>query len=201
MSNVTYMKDDKLFSYKEIVEKDAMYPTGLLKAVCFAGHCTNKLCGCDYEEIISKVAHEVLQLYKLGYRKFINGGAQGFDQLAFRAVKKVKCKYKIKNIINSVYVPFVGQESCWSETGEFSKQEWYNMLDAADEVRIVNDKILPSNPHYDIARALDELNKAMLRDSSILVAWYKNGSEGYTLSCIKEALMLGMEVINLCDTD
>lgn len=205
MNKVTYLNNDKMYSYREITPKESLVGMGTLRAACFTGHRPTKLCGYvsleEHESIISKVASEVLHLYKEGYRKFITGGAQGFDQLAFHSIRIAKRRYNIKDIVNSVYVPFVGQESCWRDTGPFSKEEWYNMLDAADEVRIVNDKVLPVDPYYNIVRALDDRNKAMLRDSSILIAWYQTGSKGGTLNCIKEALMLGMEVRNLYEAD
>lgn len=62
----------------------------------------------------------------LNCKVFISGGAQGFDQLAFKAVNNLKQKYPdIKNI---VYIPFTGYDKQWNEYGLFTAKEFENEL-------------------------------------------------------------------------
>lgn len=201
MEEKRFLRDNRVYCYRQIDEKILPVEFGYAKAVSFTGHRPDSLLGYvsmdKYAPIIQIIIKEVLKSYREGYRKYISGGAQGFDQLAFTAVRKAVCKYNLKDVINAVYVPFVGQESLWSTYGTFSKDSWYSMLESADEVRIINKQCSPINPYYEIVAALDSRNKAMLRDSSKLIAWYNGAPKGGTLNCLKDAISLGLDVVNI----
>lgn len=201
MEKIVYQNNGVTYSYRRIEEKKSQLDTADLKTVCFTGHRPKSLYGYvpinRYQPIIDKLALAVKKSYEDGYRKFISGGAQGIDQLAFMAVHLARNRYNLNGIVNALYIPFNGFESRWAEFGTFSKEYFYELLYEADVVRIVSERYSPMSPYYDIVKALDERNKEMLRSSSKLIAWYNGVSKGGTLNCIKDALMLGIEVENL----
>jgi uncharacterized phage-like protein YoqJ len=96
--------------------------------------------------------------------KFITGGAQGFDQLAFWTVHNLKTKRS--NICNTVYVPFRGQERRWRMDGLFGQREYQLMLKLADEVVYLHD----TPNQNEVRRLLFERNHRMVDDSQHLFA-------------------------------
>ena len=96
--------------------------------------------------------------------KFITGGAQGFDQLAFWAVHNLKTKRS--NICNTVYVPFRGQERRWRMDGLFGQREYQLMLKLADEVVYLHD----TPNQNEVRRLLFERNHRMVDNSQHLFA-------------------------------
>lgn len=110
-------------------------------------------------------------MYENGYRNFVSGGAQGFDQLAFLAVDLLKKNHS--DVQNIVFIPFRGQHSRWAYTGIFSQTEYTKMLNDADAVVCINTEILPSQtPYHQIAHAMFERNHAMLTVSSYVIGQY-----------------------------
>ena len=90
--------------------------------------------------------------------EFITGGAQGTDQLAFWTINKLKNRFP--EIKNTVYLPFSGQETKWSQEGMFSRKEYRQMLSYADKiVTIGKDK----NTGYFLR------NKAMVDNSDLVI--------------------------------
>ena len=65
---------------------------------------------------------------------FVSGGAQGADQIAFKAVELLKADHP--GITNRIIIPFHGQESGWTEHGLYSKEEYRLLLDSADRVDV-----------------------------------------------------------------
>jgi len=82
-----------------------------MSTMAFTGRRPKDLVGYDaakYDIFLPQLVNYIIMLYNNGVRKFITGGAQGFDQLVFWAVHEAK---KTHNRIQSVvYVPFKGQE-------------------------------------------------------------------------------------------
>lgn len=175
---VVVLRDDKANS--------AQY-TG--KTLCFTGRRPKDLCGYKkekYKNLVDCITKFCDYFYKQGYRNFISGGAQGFDQLAFWAVNKLKASHPdIKNI---VYVPFKGQERNWLATGLFSRQEYRLMLSLADEVVYLQDEL---HDYKDIAKALFARNHAMVDASDAVIALYPDNtwptSKGGTAECMRYA--------------
>lgn len=107
------------------------------KTICFTGHRPNKMAGYKHENYCSFLnsLEEHLQKYlDAGFTRFITGGAQGADQLAFWAVHRLKLHNPNTPIQNIAYIPFNGLDSRWSETGAFSKDDYRKMLNCADGV-------------------------------------------------------------------
>ena len=160
-----------------------------MNTACFTGPRAKKLVGFSSHDNYMPVVHEVTELceklYNSGVRRFISGGAQGFDQLAFWGVNNFKATHPdVKNI---VYVPFEGQDRLWMSTGIFSRKEYQQMLDHADEVKIIN-----KFDETKVGRLLNERNIAMVDDTDVVIALFnpeelKTATHSGTANCIRYA--------------
>lgn len=74
--------------------------------VCFTGHRPKSIFPInpydesrrkDYQKIVDRIADFVCSMYNKGFTKYISGGAQGFDQLAFWAV--LSTQFETRRII------------------------------------------------------------------------------------------------------
>lgn len=170
----------------------------MANTLCFTGHRPNKLVGYDknnYAAFVNNLAVS-LESYviNLGITNFISGGAQGFDQLAFWAVHKLKTNHQYWNIQNIVYIPFVGQESRWSKFGLFSQAEYNLMLNQADKVHVCNTNVKANADFKDIRAALMQRNEDMVNNSDRVLAMYSQDevlnnqlTPGGTAECVKYA--------------
>lgn len=134
---------------------------------------------------------------KIGYTRFISGGAQGFDQLAFWAVHNAANKdTRIKNI---VYIPFKGQERRWARIGLFSQKEYNQMLAHADEVKICTETVNPNN-FSQITHDLMYRNKCMVNDSDYVMgqfaddSWKDYRTKSGTADCLRYASKTGRTI-------
>lgn len=137
-----------------------------------------------------------------GFRNFVTGGAQGFDQMVFWSVQRLKKKYKdIKNI---VFVPFKGQETRWAKTGVFSQKEYKEMLQQADDI-VFCSQLDDSATYFQIVNALKKRNECMLNASKRLCGLWSRpelqaGSlnRGGTYNCWTRAQKKKLETVRLC---
>lgn len=143
--------------------------------ICFTGHRPKDLFGYHETSIdkwtsLRQTITEVVCAYaNKGVTRFITGGAQGIDQLAFWAVREAQRLHPSLPIVNDVFIPFKGQESRWAEYGLFGQSEYRSMLDAADYV----DNIEERTPTTDRIKLLYERNLAMLDESDTVIAGLK----------------------------
>lgn len=173
--------------------------------LCFTGHRPNKLAGYDktaYNDFVNDLAIslEAYVVYK-GINTFISGGAQGFDQLAFWAVNKLKKNHPEWHIKNIVYVPFMGQESRWSKFGLFSQNEYNTMLNLADKIHVCYPDVKPTNNFSMIRDALMGRNEQMVNSSCRVLAMYSHDEDdqnkltpGGTAECVRYAKSVGKPV-------
>lgn len=160
-----------------------------MNTVCFTGPRAKKLVGFsshkNYMQVVNAVTMLCDDLYKFGIRRFISGGAQGFDQLAFWGVNNFKKTHPdVKNI---VYVPFEGQDRLWMSTGIFSRKEYNQMIEHADEVKIIN-----KFDETKVGKLLNERNIAMVNDSDAVIALFnikdlETATHSGTANCIRYA--------------
>lgn len=155
--------------------------------MAFTGRRPKDLCGYDaasYRQFVADLAEILYLFYDNGVRRFISGGAQGFDQLAFWAAHRLKTQKGCVDVENILYLPFKGQERRWAETGCFSQREYRQMITLADNVRIISGD--------NSIRALFERNHAMVDDSGILLGLYPDDSwrtaRGGTAECLRYAV-------------
>ena len=174
--------------------------------VCFTGHRPKSIFQInpyaearrkDYQAIVDRIADFVCSMYNKGFIKYISGGAQGFDQLAFWAVHKAKRTYP--DIINDIYIPFKGQELRWAKTGLFSRTEYQQMLSLADNVFICAQNIDTDN-FKAVTRALMYRNRCMVNDSGYVLgqfedeSWQNPGTKSGTADCLRYAQEKGRTI-------
>lgn len=157
--------------------------------MCFTGHRPNKLCGYDknaYRPMVKQLTDLLDQYYTAGIRRFITGGAQGFDQLVFWAIHALKSKHD--NLENIIYVPFQGQERQWAKTGVFSQTEYAQMLTHADHVEYLSTNTLTNK--REVVHALYIRNETMVNHSDIVLALqnpWNDKEHGGTAHCVTYA--------------
>ena len=143
------------------------------QTICFTGHRPKLLWGYygsamnKYNNLVSYLTDTVLpDLYNKGFRNYITGGAQGFDQLVFEAVDTFKHTHPdVKNII---YCPCLNQEKMWMEgQSRFCKGYYHAQLSRADEVVYI------TNTEYTLP-CMNARNEAMLNDSAGVVALFND---------------------------
>lgn len=167
------------------------------KTVCFTGHRPNRFAGYTsrvlYTAFVGNLKEMLISLIGQGYTRFITGGAQGIDQLAFWAVEGLKKSGYA--ICNFVYVPYEGQELRWSEKGMFSQQEYRFMLEKADGVVYLYGK----GQSFRIVDALMGRNHAMCDVSDKIISVYErtdfHNEKGGTAECLRYAEKVCLEMI------
>lgn len=171
------------------------------ETICFTGSRPKNMYGYDRESYIALVVDLEAVIVKLakhhGFKNFVTGGAQGFDQLVFWAINNAKTHNKDLEINNICIIPFKGQERRWANTGLFSIKEYNLMLNKADKVVYLEDH---STDFKQIVKYLDNRNKVML-DLSRTVLGLKDGrtwtGKGGTANCLRDAEYKGLEVITM----
>lgn len=152
-------------------------------SICFTGKRPKDLVRYEregYQLLFDKLyefLYRLVEIYKEFDITFLSGGAQGFDQLAFWAVEKVKKSFPVKNV---VVIPFVGQEAYWKLEGAFGIQDYNLMLEKADEVITLSDN------SDDYGNKYIERNHYMV-DHSVAVIGLFNECTGGTGECIHYA--------------
>lgn len=151
----------------------------------------------DYQAIVDQLTDFVQAMAASGYTRFISGGAQGFDQLAFWAVHNAANKNP--NIKNIVYIPFRGQERRWAKTGLFSQKEYNQMLARADEVKVCTETV-DTSEFSQIRNALMYRNQCMVNDSDYVMgqfaddSWEDYGTKSGTANCLRYAKEKGHNI-------
>ena len=159
----------------------------------------------DYEHMINEIYKTIKpifhKIHNTGHvARFITGGRQGFEQLAFQAVEHLKEQYN--GIENVIYIPFANRDNRWPETGLFSQTEYQDMLEKADIV-------YNCNPQIDVTTAsIWDLNKAyricthMMVDASSNIigqyttnAWHKPYLKGGTEDALRYANQKHLKMI------
>ena len=171
--------------------------------VSFTGRRPKDLYGYNHDaylQMVDAIKVNLRYLYSIGYRLFISGGAQGFDQLAFWAVNALK-REGYTDIRNIVYVPFVGQQLAWKKTGLFSQAEYNLMLSLADEVYYL--KIIDTNNKKQVISALYDRNHAMVDTTNLTFglypdySWQMESVKGGTAECLRYAHMKQNKIFQL----
>lgn len=170
-----------------------------MQAIAFTGHRPDKLVGYErdlYTGFTKDLACMLYDKYYIaGVRKFISGGAQGFDQLAFWAVEKMRRYNALTDIQNIVYVPFRGQERMWKDEGCFSKSDYQKMLSFADNVVILEKTAFTRS---EVVSALMRRNREMVDSADAICALNNDSnwqsSRGGTASAMQYAQSKGKRI-------
>ena len=194
---ITDYRKDVTFLYRLDISGKQIFKDDI-PTMCFTGRRPKDLCGYDvtkYSEFVSDLVKLLYEEFyqKRNIRRFISGAAQGFDQLAFWAVERMKKLYGCKDVQNIVFVAFEHQEIRWAKSGCFSQAEYGLMLRQADQVMVVcNDNTIES---------LFTRNHAMCDCSDCCLGLYPDDtwrySRGGTAECLRYAVRQSMEVLCL----
>ena len=121
--------------------------------------------------------------YEKGCRKFITGGALGFDTEAARQVLKFRINHPDVELI--LFLPCLDQDSSWT----VGQQDSYGyILSAANEVRYVSDV-------YD-KTCMKRRNQAMAEECDLMIAYVGRDRSGSSQT-LRMARSLGKEAYNL----
>ncbi len=150
---------------------------------CFTGH--RIIRSEDIDTIKNNLKRAVASLYKGGIRRFISGGAIGFDTLASRAV--LSAREEFPDILLVLALPCREQDRLWNAA---QKAEYAEILGSADEVIYVSENYSPE--------CMLRRNRYMVDRSSAAVVYiqYPRGGTVYT---VNYALDSGLKVINILD--
>ena len=150
---------------------------------CFTGHRIVR--SEDIDAINNNLKKVIASLYKSGMRRFISGGAIGFDTLASRAV--LNAREEFPDIRLTLALPCRDQDRLWNAA---QKAEYAEILGSADEVIYVSENYSPE--------CMLKRNRYMVDRSSVVVVYiqYPRGGTVYT---VNYALDSGLRVINILD--
>ncbi len=171
----------KLFNF----EKGKEY-----RSVHFTGHRPDKLpnkeTGYDRDNPMRKYIRDYTKwicknlYYKNNTRRFMFGGALGYDQDAFDAVEEFIYEEGLVDVRLTVAVPFPNQAFKWPKE---SINYYYSQLEKADKVIYVSKDIASS---HNAAKLLNDRNIYMVKNCDLTVALWQGGPGG-TKNCIDSA--------------
>ena len=150
------------------------------KTVCFTGH---RIFYHDFVFLQSTLKETLEQLVQKGCRRFLAGGALGFDTLAASAVLELRERFPDISLI--LVLPCRGQQARW-RTDQRAKYE--RILSFADEVIFLNESYQKGCMH--------ERNRYLVDNSGLCLCYLvkKSGGTYYTVQYAKKQ---GLPVINL----
>ncbi len=148
---------------------------------CFTGH--RKLPKNRLSIIQGLVAEQLLCAYRDGYRRFVCGGALGFDTLC--AIEVLRLRKRFEDISLILVYPCLGQDARWKEA---DREIYRKIYDECDECYCMRREYTPSCMH--------ERNRAMVDESSLVIAYLENDRSGtaYTYNYAKEN---GVKTVNI----
>lgn len=128
-----------------------------------------------------------------GMKRFISGGALGFDTMFFWAVNHLKKKYH--HIQNILAIPFQNQYINWSENAQYWYHEMVKRADVVIDVTRQEDYTTREDERKENPLPLEAYSKTkmhkrneyMVDQSGVMIAFY-DGSNGGTGHCVKYAV-------------
>lgn len=183
--------------YETGMEASELFDNGVM-SMCFTGRRPKDLCGYEtskYNGFVRELADIIYEEFYIarGVRRYVTGGAQGFDQMAFWAVARMVKLHGLTDVENIVYVPFMGQETRWAEKGLFSRAEYWQMIKAADRIFVICED--------NSIKALFIRNHTMCDSTDMCLALYPDDTwkyeKGGTASCMRYACQSDTDVFQL----
>lgn len=148
---------------------------------CFTGHRIISLK--DMIKTREALSAELDFLYAMGKRRFISGGALGFDQIAAKEVILKKKKYPDMALV--FVLPCKDQDNLWKES---QKDEYIMMLSLADEIIYIQESYSKD--------CMRKRNKFMVEHSSVCICFLKN-QKGGTYQTVLYAVSEDIPIINI----
>ncbi len=151
---------------------------------CFTGHRDLPALDSDaYNALLASLEAAIEDAIRMSCRRFIVGGAKGFDLLAgewILARKKVD-----PSVTLSVYVPYRGQANAFSPADMLRYQRLKN---EADEVLYLSETYHPG--------CMRERNTRMVNDSEVCIAYVRRSRSG-SAQTLKMAEAKGLTVLRI----
>lgn len=152
-----------------------------MKACAFTGH--RRIESRHVQKLPELVLRAVQYAYDNGCRKFITGGAIGFDTLAAREIIKFRISHPDVSLV--LALPCTNQDEHWSP----SQRDAYSYtLSVADEVIYISDEYTET--------CMKERNLYLAEKSDILIAYVSRSASGAGQT-VRMANRLGREIYNL----
>ena len=129
------------------------------------------------------LARAIGYAYDKGCRRFVTGGALGFDTVAAREVLRFRINHPDATLV--LFLPCLDQDAGWSE-GQRDSYEY--ILSRADEVKYISE-------NYDKA-CMKRRNQAMADECDIMIAYVSRDYSG-AAQTMRMAQTLGKETYNL----
>ncbi|MBE6012434.1 SLOG family protein [Anaeropeptidivorans aminofermentans] len=148
---------------------------------CFTGHRIISLK--DRIKIREILSSELDFLYAMGKRRFISGGALGFDQIAAQEVIFKKKKYPDMELI--FVLPCKDQDKLWKES---QQDEYMAMLSLADKIIYIQESYSKD--------CMRKRNRFMVENSSACVCFLKK-QRGGTYQTVLYAVSEDIPIINI----
>ena len=150
--------------------------------VCaFTGH--RKIEPEHREKIGLALQNAIAHAYDLGCRRFVAGGALGFDTEAAREVIRFRMSHPDVSLV--LFLPCIEQDATWS----VRQQSLYNYtLNCANEVKYISEGYDPD--------CMRRRNYAMAEECDIMIAYVSNPRSG-SAQTVRRARELGREIYNL----
>lgn len=162
---------------------DNTYDNVTIETVCFTGH--REIEAPASYLIPQKLKDVIRKLAAHGARRFLAGGAMGFDTVAALCV--LELKKELPDISLELILPCRDQARTWNDRN----RDLYNaILSYADRVEYLHDRYTSSCMHDRNRRLVD------LCDVCVSYCIHSGGGSAYTMSY---ALSQGKEVINIAD--
>lgn len=121
--------------------------------------------------------------YKKGCRRFIAGGAIGFDTAAARAVLHFRLRHP--DVVLVLFIPCLDQDASWSAR---QRDSYDYILASADEVKYISES-------YD-RDCMKRRNMAMAEECDIMIGYVSKDRSG-AAQTYRMAVSLGKEAYNL----
>ena len=152
---------------------------------CFTGH--RQLDEHELPCLVMRVNHVLEKLYQQGYRRFICGGALGFDMLAAECVLAMKNQHKDVSLV--LAIPYAGQSNAWAVA---DGQRYERILYGADETHVL------SRTYY---KGCMNVRNQFMVDRSSYVICYLSSIKGGTASTVTYASRLDKPILNVAMED
>ena len=146
---------------------------------CFTGH--RQLENRRLPALVMRLDSVLRRLYSLGYRRFLCGGARGFDQLAAERVLELRKTFPDVRLVMAL--PCATQSRSWPAADCL---RYERILCQADETHVLS-------PDY-YQGCMMVRNRYMVDRSSLLLACF-DGQAGGTMNTILYAQRQGLQVI------
>jgi len=152
---------------------------------CFTGH--RQLDEQELPCLVMRLDMVLEELYQLGYRRFICGGALGFDMLAAERIISMKKQHGDVSLV--LAIPYAEQSRAWPVP---DGQRYERILYAADETHVL------SRTYY--KGCMNVRNQFMVDRSSYVICYLSN-IKGGTASTVAYASRLERTILNVAMED